>query len=464
MFSPELSAGRTIIEPFRIKMVESLPLPTYAERGRALEEAAFNLFKLPSRVVTFDLLTDSGTSAMSAAQWSAMMIGDESYAGSDSYFHFRDAVSELTGLNEVIPTHQGRSAEALISKALIKPGMIVPGNTHFDTTRANIESSEARALDLPCAENADSAALHPFKGNINLDALGKLLETDSRRIPFVVMTVTNNSVGGQPVSMANLKAVHALLAPYKIPMFIDAARFAENAYFIQTREPEYKNRAIKSIAQEMFSMADAVLMSAKKDAFGNIGGFLAVRDQGLAEAVRALMVVTEGFPTYGGLAGRDLEALAQGLREVVEPSYLAYRIRSVEYFGKGLAQTGYKTVQPFGGHAVYIDAGQCLPHIPALQYPGQSLSVAMYESCGIRSVEVGTVMLGHVDPATGQETPAPKELVRLALPRRVYTQSHVDFMIEQMGQLQPKLAGLKGFRIVEQNRFLRHFTARFSPL
>jgi tyrosine phenol-lyase len=464
MFSPEISNSKTIIEPFRIKMVESLPLPTYKERGLALQEAFYNLFQLPARMVTFDLLTDSGTSAMSAAQWSAMMVGDESYAGSDSYFRFRDSVSDLTGMSEVIPTHQGRSAEALIAQAMIKPGMIVPGNTHFDTTRANIESAEAAAMDLPCRESANSEQFFAFKGNIDLEGLKQLLETSASKIPFVVMTVTNNSVGGQPVSMGNLKAVRDLLKPHSIPLFIDAARFAENSYFIQQREEGYQNRTIKSIAQEMFSLADAVLMSAKKDAFGNIGGFLSVRDTGLAEAVRALMVVTEGFPTYGGLAGRDLEALAQGLKEVVDPSYLAYRVRSVEYFGNGLAQVGYKTVQPFGGHAVYIDAGKTLPHIPALQYPGQSLSVAMYESCGIRGVEVGSVMLGHVNPETGVETPAPKELVRLALPRRVYTQSHVDHMIEQMGLLAPELHKLSGFKIAHQNRFLRHFTARFAPL
>lgn len=464
MFGPDLPPAKTIIEPFRIKMVEPLPLPSFSERAAALKEAHYNLFLIPARRVTFDLLTDSGTSAMSAAQWSAMMSGDESYAGSESFFHFRDAVQDLTGMEHVVPTHQGRSAEALLARALLKPGMVIPGNTHFDTTRANIESAGCTAVDLPCGEGKDSSAFYPFKGNMDLVAFKERLSKDSTRIPFVIMTVTNNSVGGQPVSLANVRAVRDMLKPYKIPLFIDAARFAENAYFIQQREDGQKNRSVKQIAQELFSLSDGALMSAKKDAFGNIGGFLAVRDQGLAEEVRALMVVTEGFPTYGGLAGRDLEALAMGLKEVVDENYLAYRIRSVDYFGRGITEAGFKTVQPFGGHAVYIDAGATLPHIPALQYPGQSLSVVLYGSCGIRGVEVGSVMLGGRDPNTGEEFAAPKELVRLALPRRVYTQSHVDFMVERMSQLVPHLAELKGYQITQQNRFLRHFTAHFRPL
>lgn len=455
---------RTIFEPFRIKMVEPLPMLSREQRLVSMKKASYNLFLLPADQVTFDLLTDSGTSAMSSEQWAAMMNGDESYAGSKSYYRFQEAVQDITGLQYVIPTHQGRSAEALLAKAMVKPGMIVPGNTHFDTTRANIESSSAQAIDLPCQENKQSGTIFPFKGNIDLQALATLLETSHSKIPFLIMTVTNNSVGGQPVSLENIEAAAKLLKKYQIPFFIDAARFAENAFFIKTREEKYQNISVKSIAQKAFSFADGVLMSAKKDAFGNIGGFLAVKDKGLAETVRALMVITEGFPTYGGLAGRDLEALAVGLREVVNEDYLAYRIRSTAYFGDGVEAAGFKVVKPFGGHAVYIDAGETLPHIPSLQYPGQSLSVALYEEVGIRSVEVGSVMLGHRDPVTGVETPAPKELVRLAIPRRVYTQSHVDYMIEGIQELHKNLKQMKGFKITRQDQFLRHFTAEFAKI
>lgn len=455
---------KTIFEPFRIKMIEPLPLLDRNSRLEAIRKAACNLFLLPADQVTFDLLTDSGTSAMSSEQWSAMMRGDESYAGSKSYYAFQEAVQDLTGLPYVIPTHQGRSAEALVAKAMVKPEMIVPGNTHFDTTRANIESSLAVAVDLPCAENKQVELSYPFKGNIDLPGLAQLLEVNHKKIPFMIMTITNNSVGGQPVSLENIESTSNLLKKYSIPFFIDAARFAENSYFIKLREEKYKDWSVKKIAQKIFSYADAVLMSAKKDAFGNIGGFLALRDQGLAEKVRALMVITEGFPTYGGLAGRDLEALAVGLSEVVDENYLAYRIRSTEYFGQGIESAGFSVVKPFGGHAVYIDAGQSLPHIPALQYPGQSLSVALYEEVGIRSVEVGSVMLGHRDPKTGEEFTAPKELVRLALPRRVYTQSHVDYMIESMQDVYADLKQLRGYKIKKQDQFLRHFTAEFERL
>ena len=439
-------------------------MPSYAERIRALEAAKLNLFLLPANFVSFDLLTDSGTSAMSSTQWAAMMIGDESYAGSDSYFRFRDAVREITGLEHIIPTHQGRSAEALLAKALIEPGMIVPGNTHFDTTRANIESTGAEALDLPSEESKTSALEFPFKGNIDLKALETAVKNAKGKIPLVIITVTNNSIGGQPVAFQNIAAAKEILARHNIPLFIDAARFAENAFFIQQREPGMKQCSVKAIAQKVFALADGVLMSAKKDAFGNIGGFLAVRDQKLAERVRTLMVITEGFPTYGGLAGRDMDALAVGLREIVDESYLAYRIKSVEYFGSAIERAGYKVIKPFGGHAVYIDAGATLPHIPSLQYPGQALSIALYQGVGIRSVEVGSVMLGRREEATGKEFAAPKELVRLAMPRRVYTQSHVDFMVEQMEKLFPLLSGLRGVKILHQEKFLRHFTAHFSEL
>lgn len=455
---------KTIFEPFRIKMVESLPLISPEERQVEIQKARFNLFLLPAEKVTFDFLTDSGTSAMSAEQWAAMLRGDESYAGSKSYFHFQEVVQDLTGLNYVVPTHQGRSAEALLAKAVLKPDMMVPGNTHFDTTRANIEASGAQAVDLPCLQNKNSAEEFPFKGNIDVEALARRLETDSKRIPFVIMTVTNNSVGGQPVSLENIEQTASLLKKYNIPFFIDAARFAENSYFIKIRESQYRNWSVKKIAQKVFSFADGVLMSAKKDAFGNIGGFLALRDQGLAEKVRALMVITEGFPTYGGLAGRDLEALAVGLREVVDEDYLTYRIRSTEYFGHGVEAAGFKVVKPFGGHAVYIDAAETLSHIPPLQYPGQSLSVALYEAIGLRSVEVGSVMLGRRDEKTGEEHAAPKELVRLAIPRRVYTQSHIDYIIECLQGMAKNITCLSGYRITKQDRFLRHFTAEFEKV
>ena len=408
MFVPELSPAETIFEPFRIKMTEPLPLPTYAERKAAIEKAKLNLFLLPANQVSFDLLTDSGTGAMSSAQWAAMMIGDESYAGSDSFYRFQSSIQDLTGLEHVIPTHQGRAAEALFAKALLKPGMAVLGNTHFDTTRANIESAGARAIDLPSAEAEDSECDFAFKGNIDLRSLEAALRDANGKTPLVIMTVTNNSIGGQPVSYENIRRAKDIARSFGIPLFIDGARFAENAFFIQRREPAMRSLSVKAIAQKVFALADGVLMSAKKDAFGNIGGFLALRDQALADRVRTLMVVTEGFPTYGGLAGRDMDALAVGLREIVDEAYLAYRIRSVEYFGAGIEKAGYKVIKPFGGHAVYIDAGATLKHIPASQFPGQALSIALYQAIGIRSSEIGSVMLGRRDEATGQEFPRRK--------------------------------------------------------
>ncbi len=453
---------KTIFEPFRVKMIEPLPLPSQEQRELAIRKANYNLFKLPADQVTFDFLTDSGTSAMSAQQWAAMLIGDESYAGSKSFYRFEKVIQNLTGLKAVIPTHQGRSAEALLAKAMIKAGDTVPGNTHFDTTRANIEANQGIALDLPALENQISNSDFPFKGNVNLEALEGFLK--KTKPPFFVMTVTNNSVGGQPASMENIEATKKLLDQYRVPMVIDAARFAENCFFIQLRESQYSDWPIEKIARKMFSFADAVVMSAKKDALVNIGGFIAVRDEELAGLLRQLMVLTEGFPTYGGLAGRDLEAVATGLEEVLDPIYLQYRVRSVEYFGKGLESAGLQMVKPFGGHAVYIDAGKTLPHIPASQYPGQSLSVELYRSIGVRGVEVGSVMLGSRDALTGKETLAPKELVRLALPRRVYTQSHIDYIIEVIFEVQKSFDQLRGYRIVNQPRHLRHFTCDFETL
>jgi len=459
----KLPAAKTVIEPFRIKSVEPMPILETSERKQKMEDAFYNLFLLPASAVTFDLLTDSGTSAMSARQWGAMMIGDESYAGSSSFIKFEKVVQELTGLEHVIPTHQGRSAEALLMNALVKPGEVVIGNTHFDTTRANIEKTGAKALDLP----SPSIALgldDDFKGNIDLVKLQEQLKDSSQQVRAIIITITNNSVGGQPVSMENIRNTKELASSHGVPLFLDCARFAENAYFIKTREPGYTDRPIPSICKEMFSYCDAAIMSAKKDAFANIGGFLALNDSDIAAQIRSLMVLTEGFPTYGGLAGRDMEALAVGLQEIQDEDYLSYRIRSVEYFGHGIEAAGFKVVTPIGGHAVYIDAGKTLPHIPSTKFPGQSLSVALYEHIGIRSVEVGSVMLGHRDTETGEEHPAPQELVRLAMPRRVYTQSHVDYMIEMINHMSPHLEELKGFEFSYQAPFLRHFTAKFKEL
>jgi tryptophanase len=455
---------KTIIEPFRIKAVEPLPMLTCRERGLALEKAHFNLFSLPARMVTFDLLTDSGTSAMSARQWAGIMEGDESYAGSISYEHFERAVQDLTGMEFVIPTHQGRSAEYLLMRSLVKSGQVVIGNTHFDTTRANIENVGAEALDFPSPANRDSGSLDPFKGNIDLEKLAAYLKSNSSKVAMAIITITNNCVGGQPVSVDNMKAARDLLKPYGIPLFIDCARFAENAYLIKCGDPRYKDWPVKRIAQEIFLLGDGALMSAKKDAFGNIGGFLAIRSPEIARDIRNLMVITEGFPTYGGLAGRDLETLAIGLEEVLNEDYLAYRIRSIAYFGEGIEQAGFKTIKPFGGHAVYIDAGLSLPQIPTFEFPGLSLSVALFREIGIRSVEVGTLMLGRKDHKTGQEIVATKELVRLAFPRRVYTQSHADYMIEGMSQLAKTLSELRGYRFTEESPVLRHFTSKFAPL
>jgi len=455
----------TIFEPFKIKMVEPLPILSPEERKVRIKEAHFNLFCLPSKYVTFDFLTDSGTSAMSAEQWAGMIRGDESYAGSPSFEKFEAVVGGVTGMPYVIPTHQGRAAEALLMRAMIQEGQIVIGNTHFDTTRANIQDAGAEALDLPDPGTLNSDKFAPFKGNIDLGRLKEILAGRGLgKVAALIMTVTNNSVGGQPVSMENIRAAKKIVDEYNIPLFIDAARFAENAYFIKLREPGYENKSVKEIAGELFSYSDGVLMSSKKDAFGNIGGFLALKNSELAQKVRSLMVITEGFPTYGGLAGRDLEALSIGLHEVLDENYLAYRLRSTEYLGKGLADAGLKMVIPFGGHAAYIDAGATLPHIPPHQFPGQSLSVALYQEIGVRSVEVGTVMLGCRDTQTGEEKLAPKELVRLALPRRVYTQSHIDYILEQACRMRRNLEKLRGYAFTYQAPVLRHFTAHFREL
>lgn len=453
---------KTIFEPFRIKMVEPIPMLTEEERRSAIQRAHYNLFALPAETVTFDFLTDSGTSAMSSAQWAAMFLGDESYAGSTSYKRFQKTVQNLTGLEHVIPTHQGRSAEALLCQALLRPGQRVLGNTQFDTTRANIESAGGISVDLPSPATKNTQSEDPFKGNVDLQALRRELEDRSSEIAFFIMTVTNNSVGGQPVSIENLRSTKSLLADYQIPLFIDSARFAENAYFIKTREPGYQYKSVPAIVTEMFSYADGVLMSAKKDAFANIGGFLALKDSQLAEDVRRRMVITEGFPTYGGLAGRDLEAIATGLEEIQNESYLAYRIKSVDYFGRGLEEAGLKMVKPFGGHAVYIDAKASVPHLSPAQFPAQAIAVALYESIGLRGVEVGSLMFGRHDEVSGKEIPASQELVRLAFPRRVYTQSHIDAIIEGACEMVKTIDRLPAYRIIEQAKFLRHFTAKLD--
>jgi tryptophanase len=455
---------RTIIEPFRIKSVEPIRFTTRDQREAAIREAGYNLFNLHADDVLIDLLTDSGTGAMSSAQWAGMMRGDESYAGSPSFFRFERAVREVTGFRHIIPTHQGRAAERILFAETVKPGDVVPNNTHFDTTRANVEHDGAEARDLPVPEARRPEAVHPFKGNMDTDALERTIdETGRGHIPLVMVTVTNNSGGGQPVSLENLRAVRAVCDRHGIPLFLDACRFAENAWFIKQREPGYGGRSPRDIAREMFALADGATFSAKKDGLANIGGFLAMHDDALAARCRANLILTEGFPTYGGLAGYDLEAIAVGLGEVLEEDYLRYRVRSVEYLWEKITGAGVPCVSPPGGHAVYIDAKALLPHIPPLQYPAQSLAVELYRLGGIRAVEIGSVMFGrrHDD---GTEEPARMELVRLAIPRRVYTQSHVDYVAEVIAALAPTVKALRGYRIVEQAPWLRHFTARFEPL
>jgi tryptophanase len=452
----------TIIEPFRIKSVEAVKFTTREDREDRLREAGFNVFLLHAEDVLIDLLTDSGTGAMSSAQWGALMQGDESYAGSRSFYRFRSVVTDLTGFRHVIPTHQGRAAERILFHTILEPGMIVPNNNHFDTTRANIEVERCEALDLVIPEGRVPSVVHPFKGNVDLDALERLLETQGDRVPIVMVTVTNNSGGGQPVSLENLHGVRRLCDRHRKPLFLDACRFAENAWFVKTREEGQGHRTPKEIAREMFALADGCTMSAKKDGLANIGGFLAMNDDGWAEACRNLLILTEGFPTYGGLAGYDLEAIARGLEEVVEEPYLRYRIRSTAYLGDKLAAAGVPMIQPPGGHAIYLDARALLPHIAPLQYPGIALVNAIYLEAGVRGVEIGTVMFGlHPD---GTEAPAAMDLVRLAIPRRVYTQSHVDYVAEAVLQVAAARDALAGYRIVQAPRVLRHFTARFEPL
>jgi len=447
---------KTIIEPFRIKSVEPLHHTTPAERERYLEQAGYNLFLIDAKNILIDLLTDSGTSAMSTEQWAGMMRGDESYAGSESFFRLKRAVDGLTGLRHMIPTHQGRAAERILFTVMCKPGHVVPSNTHFDTTRANIEFTGARAADLPIPEAADTQARLDFKGNMDVAALAALIAAEGAgRIPLVMLTITNNSGGGQPVSLANIEAVKKVCAAHAIPLYLDACRFAENAWFIRQREPGYASWQPAEIARKIFSFADGCTFSAKKDAFANIGGFLCTNDDFIAQQEANLLILTEGFPTYGGLAGRDLEAIAIGLDEVLDPDYLHYRIASTGYLGRHIADRGVPIVEPPGGHAIYIDAARMLPHIPRAQFPGQALAVELYRHAGIRSVEIGSLMFGAA---------ARHELLRLAIPRRVYTQSHIDYVVEAILEVNARKERIRGLEIAEEPPFLRHFSARFRQV
>jgi len=452
---------KTIIEPFRIKSVEPIRMTTREEREACIKAAWYNLFTLHSDDVMIDLLTDSGTSSMSARQWGAMMTGDESYAGSPSFYHFKSAVDNLMPFKYLIPTHQGRAAESILFNVVANASHLVPNNTHFDTTRANVEAQGAAAVDLVIEEGKHPEVEHPFKGNMDIAALERFIaEHGAEKIPLCMLTITNNSGGGQPVSMENIRQTHEVCARHGIPLFIDACRFAENAWFIKQREPGYRDKPVIDIVREMFSYADGCTMSAKKDGLANIGGWLAMNNEEWAVNCRNRLILTEGFSTYGGLAGRDLEAIAIGLEEVVDEDYLNYRIASTAYVARHISATGVPIVQPAGGHAVYIDARRLLPHIPPLQYPGQSLAVELYKAGGIRGCEIGTAMFG-LRP-DGKEVPAHMDLVRLAIPRRMYTQAHMDYVVEVVTEVYQNRENLKGMKFIRQPKALRHFTGRFD--
>ncbi|MBI4161865.1 MAG: tryptophanase [Acidobacteria bacterium] len=455
---------KTIIEPFRIKTVEPLRMTSRGERREILARADWNLFRIPAEDILIDLLTDSGTGAMSSEQWAGIMRGDESYAGARSWFRFEKRVRQLTGFRHIVPTHQGRAAERILFACLGVKGRLVASNTLFDTTRANVEALGGRVVDLPVPEALRPAEEHPFKGNIDLEGLERVLRGGPGEVACVVATVTNNSGGGQPASMANLRAASSLCRKQGVSFYLDACRFAENSYFVKLREEGYAHRSVEAIAQELFALADGATFSAKKDGLANIGGFLASNDDRLSRQEEELLILTEGFPTYGGLAGRDLEAIAIGLEEVVQEDYLRYRIASTRYLGEGLLRQGIPIVQPPGGHAIYVDAGAYLPHIQPERFPGHSLACAFFEEGGIRGVEIGTLMFGGKDPASGEERVAPLELLRLAIPRRVYTQSHVDYVVEVAGEVAARRESLRGFRLLEETPYLRHFTARLEPV
>ena len=456
---------KTIIEPFKIKMVEPIKLTTPQEREAILRRACFNPFLIPAEDVLIDLLTDSGTSAMSSEQWAGMLRGDESYAGARSWYRFEKVLRDITGMPHVLPTHQGRASERILFELIGGPGKVIPSNNHFDTTRANIEHSGAEAVDLVIPEGTQPRNRHPFKGNVDIGRLEELLSKNGREhVPVVMTTVTNNSGGGQPVSLANLRAVRAVCDRYRVPLFLDACRFAENAYFIKLREPGQAGRTPREIAREMFDLADGATISAKKDGLVNIGGVLLMRDDELAARANNLLILTEGFVTYGGLAGRDLEAMAQGFQEVLQEDYLQYRIRSVAYLGEHLLAAGVPIVEPPGGHAVYLDAARFCAHLPPDLFPGQALLCALYRHAGIRAVEIGSVMFSGTDPETGGVLRPPMELVRLAIPRRVYTQSHIDYVVEAVSEIYSRCSEIRGLRIVEAPPVLRHFSAKFAEL
>ena len=450
-------------EPFRIKVVEPIKRTTREARKKLIIEVGFNVFSLPAESIYIDLLTDSGTSAMSDKQWAAMMIGDESYAGSRSYYRFEEVVRDLTGLSHIIPTHQGRVAENLLFSSILKKGDVVPNNSHFDTTRANVEHNEGIAVDLVIDEAKDPTNLHPFKGNIDIHKLETLIkETGKENIPLGMLTVTNNSGGGQPVSMQNIKETSELLRKHDIPFFLDACRFAENAYFIKEREEGYSDMTVRDIAKKMFSYADGCTMSAKKDGLVNMGGFIALNDEKIAEKITNLLILVEGFPTYGGLAGRDLEAIAVGLEEVTDEDYLSFRINQVRMLGESLTENGIPIIQPTGGHAIYIDALGFLPDLPREQFPAQALTVALYMEAGVRGVEIGSLMFAKEDPGTGEIKYPDLELVRLAIPRRVYTNMQMNYVAESLIELYQNRKKIKGLKITYEARVLRHFTARFE--
>ncbi len=457
-----MSRELPIIEPFRIKSVEPIHISDRRHREDCLERAELNLFRLASNDVMIDLLTDSGTGAMSSAQWAAVMNGDESYAGSPSFLRFESAVRDVFGFEHVIPTHQGRAAEHLLFQTLVRPGQVIPNNTHFDTTRANVEVAGGVALDLPCAESDSTQESFPFKGNMDLTRLEAVLAENRGNVPFVIVTVTNNAGGGQPVSLENLRAVRTLCDAEGLPLYIDACRFAENAFLLKRRESSLAGSSVGEIVHEMFRCADGCTMSAKKDGLANIGGFLAVRDAELAGELRCRLVVTEGFPTYGGMSGRDLEAVAQGLHEVLDESYLAYREASIRYVVERLNEAGVPVVLPHGGHAIFLDAARFLDHLPRSSYPGQALAIELYLEGGLRTCEIGSVMLARTDPETGAELPARHELVRLAIPRRTYTQSHMDYVIEIVRRVWERRTAIPGVEITSAPAILRHFRARFG--
>lgn len=454
----------TLPEPWRVKVIEPIRLPSREEREAHLDAAGYNLFRVPSEAVFVDLFTDSGTSAMSDRQWAGLMQGDEAYAGSRNYFHFEETIRGVFGFPHVLPVHQGRVAENLLFSTLVKPGMIVPNNSHFDTTRANIEANGGTALDLVIREAHDPVSDHPFKGNVDLERLARLFdETPRGMIPLAMLTLTNNSGGGQPVSLDNVRGMSELCRAHGIPFYVDACRFAENAWFISRREPGQEGRPVRDIVKDLFALADGCTMSAKKDGLANIGGFLASRDGELMERITQRLIVIEGFPTYGGLAGRDLEAVARGLTEVLDETYLSYRIGQVAAFGRRLSELGIPIMRPTGGHAVYLDARRFLPHIPPLELPAQALSVALYREGGVRGVEIGSVMFGRRDES-GREHPAPMELVRLAVPRRVFSDAHLAYVAEVLAEIRDWKDEIRGLRFTYQAPVLRHFTARFEEL